>query len=82
MFRLDPYRHAGEVETEFMTLMWFADHEAIVRFAGPDWETAVRLGARCALSQGLERRRPPERSARSDHGNGDCYFANAGYGQA
>jgi hypothetical protein len=26
---------------EFMTLMWFTDHEAIVRFAGPDWETAV-----------------------------------------
>ena len=24
-----------------MTLMWFTDHEAIARFAGPDWETAV-----------------------------------------
>jgi hypothetical protein len=43
LFRLDLYRRAGEVETEFMTLMWFTDHEAIVRFAGPDWETAVDL---------------------------------------
>jgi len=23
LFRLDLYRRAGEVETEFMTLMWF-----------------------------------------------------------
>jgi hypothetical protein len=35
------YRRAGEVETEFMTVMWFTNHEAIVGFAGPDWETAV-----------------------------------------
>jgi hypothetical protein len=41
LFRLDLYRRAGEVETEFMTVMWFTNHEAIVRFAGPDWETAV-----------------------------------------
>ena len=41
LFRLDLYRRAGEVETEFMTLMWFTDREAIVRFAGPDWETTV-----------------------------------------
>jgi hypothetical protein len=45
-------RHAGEVETEFMTLMWFTDHEAIVRFAGPDWETAVvPASARAVLSR-------------------------------
>ena len=24
-----------------MTVMWFTNHEAVVRFAGPDWETAV-----------------------------------------
>jgi hypothetical protein len=24
-----------------MTVMWFTNHEAIARFAGPDWETAV-----------------------------------------
>ena len=41
LFRLDLYRQAGEVETEFMTLMWFTDHEAIIRFAGAGWETAV-----------------------------------------
>jgi hypothetical protein len=41
LFRLDLYRRAGEVETEFMTVMWFTNHEAIVRFAGSDWETAV-----------------------------------------
>jgi hypothetical protein len=41
LFRLDLYRRAYEAETEFMTLMWFTDHGAIVRFAGPDWETAV-----------------------------------------
>ena len=41
LFRLDLYRHAGEVETEFLTVMWFTNHEAIVRFAGSDWETAV-----------------------------------------
>jgi hypothetical protein len=41
MFRLDLYRCAGEAETEFMTLMWFTDHDAIVRFAGPNWETSV-----------------------------------------
>jgi hypothetical protein len=41
LFRLDLYRRPGDVETEFMTLMWFTDQEAIVRFAGPDWETAV-----------------------------------------
>jgi hypothetical protein len=41
LFRLDLYRRPGDVETEFMTLMWFTDQKAIVRFAGPDWETAV-----------------------------------------
>jgi hypothetical protein len=52
LLRLDPYRRAGEVETEFMTLMWFTDHEAIVRFAGPDWETAVvPASARTVLSR-------------------------------
>ena len=52
MFRLDLYRRAGEVETEFMTVMWFANHEAIVRFAGPDWETAVvPASARAMLSR-------------------------------
>jgi hypothetical protein len=35
-----------------MTLMWFTDHEAIVRFAGPDWETAVvPAAARAVLSR-------------------------------
>jgi hypothetical protein len=41
LFRLDLYRRAGEAETEFMTIMWFTNHKAIARFAGPDWETAV-----------------------------------------
>jgi hypothetical protein len=49
---LDLYRRAGEVETEFMTVMWFTNHEAIVRFAGPDWETAVvPASARAMLSR-------------------------------
>jgi hypothetical protein len=52
LFRVDLYRRTGEVETEFMTLMWFTDHEAIVRFAGPDWETAVvPAAARAVLSR-------------------------------
>ena len=52
LFRLDLYRRAGEVETEFMTLMWFTNHEAVVRFAGPDWETAVvPASARAMLSR-------------------------------
>jgi hypothetical protein len=35
-----------------MTLMWFTDHEAIARFAGPDWETAVvPASARAVLSR-------------------------------
>ena len=52
LFRLDLYRRPGEVETEFMTLMWFTDQEAIIRFAGPDWETAVvRAPARAMLSR-------------------------------
>ena len=52
LFRLDLYRHAGEVETEFMTVMWFTNHEAIVGFAGPDWETAVvPASARAVLSR-------------------------------
>jgi hypothetical protein len=52
LFRLDLYRRAGEVETEFMTVMWFTNHEAIVRFAGPDWETAVvPASARAMLSR-------------------------------
>ena len=35
-----------------MTLMWFADHEGVVRFAGPDWETSVvPLSARAVLSR-------------------------------
>ena len=52
LFRVDLYRRAGEVETEFMTLMWFTDHEAIVRFAGADWETAVvPATARAVLSR-------------------------------
>ena len=42
----------AEVETEFMTVMWFTNHEAIVRFAGPDWETAVvPASARAMLSR-------------------------------
>ena len=52
LFRLDLYRRAGEVETEFMTLMWFTDHEAIIRFAGAGWETAVvPASARAMLSR-------------------------------
>ena len=52
LFRLDLYRRAGEVETEFMTVMWFTNHEAVVRFAGPDWETAVvPASARAMLSR-------------------------------
>ena len=52
LFRVDLYRRAGEVETEFMTLMWFTDHEAIVRCAGADWETAVvPATARAVLSR-------------------------------
>jgi hypothetical protein len=31
----------ARVETEFMTVMWFTNQTAIVRFAGSDWETAV-----------------------------------------
>jgi hypothetical protein len=35
-----------------MTLMWFTDHAAIVRFGGPDWETAVvPNSARALLSR-------------------------------
>ena len=52
LFRLDLYRRAGEAETEFMTTMWFTNHEAIARFAGPDWETAVvPASARALLSR-------------------------------
>jgi hypothetical protein len=52
LFRLDLYRRAGEAETEFMTIMWFTDHEAIARFAGPDWEMAVvPASARAMLSR-------------------------------
>jgi hypothetical protein len=52
LFRLDLYRRAGELETEFMTVMWFTNHEATVRFAGPDWETAVvPASARAMLSR-------------------------------
>jgi hypothetical protein len=52
LFRLDLYRRPDEVETEFMTLMWFTEHDAIVRFAGPDWETAVvPTAARAVLSR-------------------------------
>jgi hypothetical protein len=49
LFRLDLYRRAGEAETEFMTIMWFTNHEAIARFAGPDWETAVVFASARAL---------------------------------
>ena len=49
LLRLDLYRRAGEAETEFMTLMWFVDHDAVVRFAGPDWERAVVPPAARAL---------------------------------
>jgi hypothetical protein len=56
LFRLDLYRRAGEVETEFMTVMWFTNHEAIVRFAGPDWETAVVPASARAMSRGLHRK--------------------------
>jgi hypothetical protein len=52
LLRLDLVRHDGDGETEFMTLMWFADHEGVVRFAGPDWETGVvPLSARAVLSR-------------------------------
>jgi hypothetical protein len=52
LLRLDLYRRAGETENEFMTLMWFTDHAAIVRFGGPDWETAVvPNSARALLSR-------------------------------
>ena len=52
LFRLDLYRRAGEVETEFMTTMWFTNHESIVRFAGSNWETAVvPASARALLSR-------------------------------
>jgi hypothetical protein len=35
-----------------MTVMWFTNHDAIVRFAGPDWETAVvPASARAVLSR-------------------------------
>lgn len=49
LFRLDLYRRADGAETEFMTLMWFVNHEAIVRFAGSDWEIAVVPPAARAL---------------------------------
>jgi hypothetical protein len=54
LLRLDLARHDGDGdgETEFMTLMWFADREGVVRFAGPDWETSVvPLSARAVLSR-------------------------------
>jgi hypothetical protein len=52
LLRLDLYRRAGEIETEFMTVMWFTNQEAIVRFAGSDWETAVvPASARAVLSR-------------------------------
>ncbi|MGC2778403.1 MAG: antibiotic biosynthesis monooxygenase [Bradyrhizobium sp.] len=34
-------RRRLETEVEFMTIMSFADHDAVVRFAGPAYETAV-----------------------------------------
>ena len=56
LFRLDLYRRAGEVETEFMTVMWFTNQEAIGRFAGSDWETAVvPASARAVLLRSEEK---------------------------
>ena len=47
-----PRRTSDRLETEFMTVMWFTNHEAVVRFAGPDWETAVvPVSARAMLSR-------------------------------
>jgi hypothetical protein len=45
LFRLDLYRRAGEVETEFMTLMWFTDHEAKSEGRGFDSHRAQKIGA-------------------------------------
>jgi hypothetical protein len=51
LFRLDLYRRAGEAETEFMTTMWFTNHEAIARFAGPLGDGGrARRGARFAFT--------------------------------
>jgi hypothetical protein len=47
-------RRGGEVETESMTVMWFTNHEAIARFAGPDWETAVVPASARAVLSGFE----------------------------
>ena len=44
LFRLDIYRRAGDSASKpsSLTMMWVRpNHEAVVRFAGPDWETAV-----------------------------------------
>ena len=41
-----------------MTVMWFTNQEAIVRFAGPDWKTAVvPASARAMLSRFRGRKR-------------------------
>ena len=75
LFRLDLYRRAGEVETEFMTVMWFTNHEAIVRFAGPDWDTAVvPASARAMLSRfrGRKRRTMSRGLHRKPRRTSDC----------
>jgi hypothetical protein len=42
-------RRATETEVEFVTIMTFADHDAVMRFAGPSHETAVVPAAARAL---------------------------------
>jgi hypothetical protein len=73
LFRLDLYRRAGEVETEFMTVMWFTNHEAIVRFAGPDWETAVVPASALCFHASRRKRRTMNRGLhRKPRRTSDC----------
>jgi heme-degrading monooxygenase HmoA len=39
--RIELFRHDGEGETEFVTVMWFASLAAVKAFAGEDHEAAV-----------------------------------------
>jgi hypothetical protein len=39
--RIELHRRQDAGEVEFMTLMWFASQEAVVAFAGADWEVSV-----------------------------------------
>lgn len=54
--RIELHRRPLGDEVEFMTLMWFASQEAVVAFAGPDWEVSVvPPAARLVLSRFDER---------------------------